>query len=128
MRPDIPRHLGEVAPRALATLLDNRPAPHFWPIHPGGRAIVDRLAELFALTPEQVAASLEEWFLAGAADGFNIMPDSFPSGVESFVDEVVPRLRQRGLFRHEYQGSTLREHLGLPYPASRYEQPAAASA
>ncbi|MED5609650.1 MULTISPECIES: LLM class flavin-dependent oxidoreductase [Pseudomonas] len=79
-------------------------------------------------TPEQVAASLEEWFLAGAADGFNIMPDSFPSGVEIFVDEVVPRLRKRGLFRHEYQGSTLREHLGLPYPASQYEHPAAASA
>jgi len=73
-------------------------------------------------TPEQVADTLEEWFLAGAADGFNIMPDSFPSGVEIFVDEVVPLLRKRGIFRHEYSGSTLRDHLGLPYPHSQFEQ------
>lgn len=72
-------------------------------------------------TPEQVADTLEEWFLAGAADGFNIMPDMFPSGVEIFVDEVVPLLRKRGVFRHEYSGSTLRDHLGLPYPRSQYE-------
>lgn len=71
-------------------------------------------------TPEQVADTLEHWFLAGAADGFNIMPDMFPSGVEVFVDEVVPLLRKRGVFRHEYSGSTLREHLGLPYPQSQY--------
>jgi predicted naringenin-chalcone synthase len=58
LSPDIPRHLGEVAPRALATLLDGRPTPRFWAIHPGGPAIVDRLAELFLLAPEHVAASL----------------------------------------------------------------------
>jgi predicted naringenin-chalcone synthase len=58
LSPDIPRHLGEVAPRALAALLDGRPAPGFWAIHPGGRAIVERLAELFALTSGQIAASL----------------------------------------------------------------------
>jgi FMN-dependent oxidoreductase (nitrilotriacetate monooxygenase family) len=79
-------------------------------------------------TPEQVADSLEHWFRAGAADGFNIMPDMFPSGVEIFVDEVVPLLRRKGVFRHEYSGSTLREHLGLPYPASQYEQQPAVSA
>src|SRR5690606_39142428 len=73
-------------------------------------------------TPEQVADSLEQWFLAGAADGFNIMPDMFPSGVEVFVDEVVPLLRKRGVFRHEYAGSTLRDHLGLPHPRSQYER------
>ncbi|WP_175650299.1 LLM class flavin-dependent oxidoreductase [Pseudomonas sp. Marseille-P9899] len=71
-------------------------------------------------TPEQVADTLAEWFLAHAADGFNIMPDMFPSGVEAFVDEVVPLLRKRGLFRHEYTGSTLREHLGLPFPVNQY--------
>jgi len=58
LSPDIPRHLGKVAPRALTALLDGRPAPHFWAIHPGGRAIVDRLAELFVLAPEHIAASL----------------------------------------------------------------------
>jgi predicted naringenin-chalcone synthase len=58
LSPDIPRHLGEVAPRALAALLDGGPAPRFWAIHPGGRAIVERLAELFELAPADVAASL----------------------------------------------------------------------
>jgi len=71
-------------------------------------------------TPEQVAETLTEWFLAGAGDGFNIMPDVFPSGAEIFVDHVVPELRKRGVFRHEYTGATLRDHLGLPRPASQY--------
>lgn len=65
-------------------------------------------------TPEQIAETLTEWFLAGAGDGFNIMPDTFPSGAEIFADQVVPELRKRGVFRREYEGSTLREHLGLP--------------
>lgn len=69
---------------------------------------------------EQVADTLEEWFLAGAADGFNLMPDMFPSGAEIFVDEVVPILRKRGIFRHEYTGTTLRDHLGLPIAANQY--------
>lgn len=69
---------------------------------------------------EQVADTLEEWFLAGAGDGFNLMPDMFPSGAEIFVDEVVPILRKRGVFRHEYTGSTLREHLGLPFAPNQY--------
>jgi FMN-dependent oxidoreductase (nitrilotriacetate monooxygenase family) len=71
-------------------------------------------------TPEQVADSLEQWFRAGAADGFNIMPDAFPSGAEIFVDQVVPLLRKRGVFRHEYTGKTLRDHLGLARPDSQY--------
>jgi FMN-dependent oxidoreductase (nitrilotriacetate monooxygenase family) len=78
-------------------------------------------------TPEQVADSLTQWFLSGAADGFNIMPDLFPSGVQVFVDEVVPLLRKRGVFRHEYSASTLREHLGLPYPRSQFAAEAAAA-
>jgi FMN-dependent oxidoreductase (nitrilotriacetate monooxygenase family) len=71
-------------------------------------------------TPEQIADTLEEWFLAGAADGFNLMPDMFPSGAEIFVDHVVPELRKRGVFRHEYAGTTLRDHLGLARPDSLY--------
>ena len=70
--------------------------------------------------PERIADTLEEWFLAGAADGFNLMPDYFPSGAADFVDHVVPILRQRGVFRHEYTGTTLREHLGLPRPENQY--------
>jgi FMN-dependent oxidoreductase (nitrilotriacetate monooxygenase family) len=74
----------------------------------------------FAGTPEQVADALESWFLAGAADGFNIMPAALPSGLEEFVDHVVPLLQARGLFREEYTGSTLREHYGLARPANQY--------
>ncbi|RVT95967.1 LLM class flavin-dependent oxidoreductase [Rhodovarius crocodyli] len=67
-------------------------------------------------TPEQVADGLQEWFEAGAADGFNIMPPWFPTAFDDFVDQVVPILQKRGLFRQEYTASTLRGHLGLPRP------------
>jgi FMN-dependent oxidoreductase (nitrilotriacetate monooxygenase family) len=77
-------------------------------------------------TPEQVADSIEQWFLGGAADGFNIMPAVLPSGLEAFVDHVVPLLQQRGLFRREYAGSTLREHYGLPVPGGSELQQASA--
>ncbi|MCF2573849.1 LLM class flavin-dependent oxidoreductase [Brevibacterium sp. UCMA 11754] len=70
----------------------------------------------FAGTPEQVADAIEEWFNAGAADGFNIMPPALPSGLEAFVDTVIPILRERGLFRHDYEATTLRGHYGLPTP------------
>ena len=73
----------------------------------------------FTGTPEQAADDIERWFTGGAADGFNIMPPVLPSGLETFVDHVVPILRERGLFREEYTGSTLREHYGLPVPQPR---------
>ncbi|MEO3781295.1 LLM class flavin-dependent oxidoreductase [Micromonospora sp. B11E3] len=82
----------------------------------------------FAGTPEQVADAIESWFRSGAADGFNIMPPVLPSGLEAFVDHVVPILQRRGLFRTEYTGTTLRDHYGLPRPANQFtRQPAAAS-
>ncbi|MCC0806839.1 LLM class flavin-dependent oxidoreductase [Methylobacterium sp. W2] len=71
-------------------------------------------------TPEAVADDIEAWFRAGAADGFNLMPDVLPSGLETFVETVVPILQKRGLFRTAYAGTTLRDHLGLERPASRY--------
>lgn len=64
-------------------------------------------------TAEDVADQLQHWFEAGAADGFNIMPPYLPGGLDDFVDQVVPLLQRRGLFRRRYQGRTLREHLGL---------------
>ncbi|SEG93358.1 FMN-dependent oxidoreductase, nitrilotriacetate monooxygenase family [Actinacidiphila yanglinensis] len=73
----------------------------------------------FAGTAEQVADTIEHWYDAGAADGFNIMPAVLPSGLELFVDRVVPILQERGLFRTEYTGRTLREHYGLPRPSNR---------
>ena len=72
----------------------------------------------FTGTPEQVADSLEEWFTTGAADGFNVMPPVLPAGLDAFVEQVVPILQQRGLFRTAYTGTTLREHYGLPVPAT----------
>lgn len=81
----------------------------------------------FVGTPVQVADTIEEWFTTGASDGFNVMPAVMPSGLEVFVDQVVPILQERGLFRREYEGSTLRDHLGLDVPTARgVEQWAAA--
>ncbi|WP_458097908.1 LLM class flavin-dependent oxidoreductase [Roseomonas sp. WA12] len=65
---------------------------------------------------ERVADTLEEWFLSGAADGFNVMPPWFHAGFEDFVNLVVPILQERGLFRRDYAGMTLRENLGLLRP------------
>jgi len=79
-------------------------------------------------TPETVADSLERWFKEGAADGFNIMPPTMPGGLDDFVDHVVPLLQERGLFRTEYEGRTLRENLGLPRPANRFAEARAGQA
>ncbi|MCR8635880.1 LLM class flavin-dependent oxidoreductase [Paenibacillus radicis (ex Xue et al. 2023)] len=74
----------------------------------------------FAGTPEQLADLMEEWLDHGACDGFNIMPSHYLRGLEEFVDHVVPILQQRGRYRTEYTGSTLRDHLGLANPANRW--------
>lgn len=64
-------------------------------------------------TPKRIADTLEEWFVEEAADGFNILPPYFPGALTDFVDLVVPELQARGVFRREYQGTTLRDHFGL---------------
>lgn len=74
-------------------------------------------------TPQTIADQLQQWFEEGGADGFNIMSPWFPGGLDDFIELVVPELRRRGLFRTEYEGRTLREHLGLQRP----EHPAALS-
>jgi len=90
------------------------------------RQLIGRLGggrghQTFAGTPEQVADTIERWFTLGAADGFNIMPAVLPSGLELFVEQVVPILRARGLLRTEYgPRQTLRERYGLPRPANQY--------
>ncbi len=70
----------------------------------------------FAGTPEQVADELEAWFKAGAADGFNLMPPIIPWMLDVFVEEVIPLLQRRGLFRGVYAGTMLRDHYGLERP------------
>lgn len=69
-------------------------------------------------TPEQIVDQLEDWFVNGAADGFNIMPPTFPEGFKDIVELVIPELQRRGLFRTEYEGTTLRENLGLKVPTA----------
>ncbi|MBV6754066.1 LLM class flavin-dependent oxidoreductase [Pseudomonas chlororaphis] len=71
-------------------------------------------------TPTQIADELQTWFEQGAADGFNVLVPHLPGGLEDFAVSVVPELQRRGLFRTEYQGTTLREHLGLARPANRF--------
>jgi alkanesulfonate monooxygenase SsuD/methylene tetrahydromethanopterin reductase-like flavin-dependent oxidoreductase (luciferase family) len=65
-------------------------------------------------TPEQVADEIEAWFVQRAADGFNINFDIFPSGLEQIADHLIPELQRRGIFRTEYESTTLRGHYGLP--------------
>jgi FMN-dependent oxidoreductase (nitrilotriacetate monooxygenase family) len=68
-------------------------------------------------TPQMVADIIQRWIDAGAADGFNIMVDMLPSGIDDVVDLLVPELQRRGLFHLDYEGTTLRENLGLALPA-----------
>jgi FMN-dependent oxidoreductase (nitrilotriacetate monooxygenase family) len=69
-------------------------------------------------TPELIADEMQRWIEERGADGFNLMPPSLPDGIEDFIEQVVPVLRARGLFRRDYAGRTLRDHLGLPRPAA----------
>ena len=71
-------------------------------------------------TPETVADMMEEWLVERGSDGFNVMFPYLPGGLDDFVDKVVPELQRRGIFRREYEGTTLRENLGLPRPPNRF--------
>ena len=71
-------------------------------------------------TPESIVDTLQEWFEGEGADGFNILPPWLPTGLTDFVDLVIPELQRRGLFRTQYEGRTLRENLGLPFPETRW--------
>ena len=67
-------------------------------------------------TPQTIADELERWFVEKAADGFNLLPPHVPGAINEFVDRVVSELQRRGLFRTDYEGATLRENLGVPFP------------
>lgn len=71
-------------------------------------------------TPTEIADFMEEWFEAGAADGFILMCPTLPASLTDFVELVLPELRRRGLFREDYEGKTLRDNLGLSMPKNRY--------
>jgi alkanesulfonate monooxygenase len=78
----------------------------------GGHALVG--------TPQTIADEMEEWLKRDACDGFNMMFPYLPAGLDDFVDLVVPELQRRGIFRREYEGTTLRENLGLPRPKNQF--------
>ena len=87
----------------------------------GQRVAGARGKNTFHGSPKKVADYMESWFNAGASDGFCIMPPYIPGQHDDFVNLVIPELQKRGLFRKEYEGNMLRDHLGLPYPKSRYQ-------
>jgi len=75
-------------------------------------------------TPEYMADEMEKWLQEEAADGFNVVCNHYPKPFEEFCRQVVPELQRRGIFRTEYQGTTLRDHLGLRVPENRYTRQA----
>jgi FMN-dependent oxidoreductase (nitrilotriacetate monooxygenase family) len=79
-------------------------------------------------TPAQLADDMQEWLEADACDGFNLMFAHYPKPLEEFVTLVVPELQRRGIFRTEYEGTTLRAHLGVPIPANSLAAKATADA
>jgi FMN-dependent oxidoreductase (nitrilotriacetate monooxygenase family) len=71
-------------------------------------------------TAHSIADQMEQWLVEEGSDGFNVMFPYLPGGLDDFVDKVVPELQRRDIFRREYEGTTLREHLGLPRPVNRF--------
>ena len=67
-------------------------------------------------TPKMIADHLEEWFTQKAADGFNLLPPHVPGAINQFVELIVPELQRRGLYRTDYEGTMLRQNLGVPFP------------
>lgn len=101
----------------------------------GGEPTLRELCQRFAAsrghysivgTPQDVADEIQRWLDNDACDGFNFVPSIFPTGLDDFVDLVVPELQKRGIFRTQYEGPTLRDVLGLRYPVSRYAERKAA--
>ena len=80
------------------------------------RLVGSRSHRVIVGTAQDVADDLEHWFSSGACDGFNIMPATFPQGLDDFVELCIPELQRRGLFRTEYEAATLRGNLGLEIP------------
>ena len=71
-------------------------------------------------TPRAIADEMEQWLDARGCDGFNVMFPYLSAGLDDVIDKLVPELQRRGLFRREYQGTTLRHTLGLPRPTNRF--------
>ena len=92
--------------------------------HLNVRQLAQRIGGFWGLafvgTPATIADEMEEWLLSDASDGFNVMFPFLPEGLDDFVDKVVPELQRRGIYRREYEGTTLRDSLGLARPKNRF--------
>jgi alkanesulfonate monooxygenase SsuD/methylene tetrahydromethanopterin reductase-like flavin-dependent oxidoreductase (luciferase family) len=73
-------------------------------------------------TASMIVDEMQAWFDGYGVDGFLIQPSTLPGGLDDFVELVIPELQDRGLFRFKYESPTLRDNLGLPRPASRYQR------
>jgi FMN-dependent oxidoreductase (nitrilotriacetate monooxygenase family) len=74
----------------------------------------------FVGTPRTIADEMERWLFEEGSDGFNVVFPFLPQGLDDVTERLVPELQRRGLFRREYEGRTLRDHLGLPRPENRF--------
>jgi len=74
----------------------------------------------FVGTPETVAEEMQSWLVEQASDGFTVVFPYLPQGLDDVTERLIPELQRRGIFRRDYEGTTLREHLGLPRPANRF--------
>lgn len=109
--PELPESNGEVGRRQL--ILEKARAPGATIRSLAAEMVQNRGHLRVVGTPARVADFMADWFTAGACDGFNILAPFHPGGLAEFVEGVVPELQRRGLFRHDYDGQTLRDHLGL---------------
>jgi FMN-dependent oxidoreductase (nitrilotriacetate monooxygenase family) len=74
----------------------------------------------FVGTPESIADDMQQWLNEEACDGFTCVMPYLPQGLDDVCHRLVPELQRRGIFRKEYEGTMLREHLGLPRPGNRF--------
>lgn len=74
----------------------------------------------FVGTPESIADEFETWLKEEACDGFTVTFPFLPQGLDAIADQLIPELQRRGIFRKDYEGDTLREHLGLPRPKNKF--------
>lgn len=114
--PEIPQSQGSQG--TMKRIVDHAARENLSIIQIARQIAAGRTSKTVTGTAEDVANLLESWFKEGAADGFVIAAPILPDMLARFVDGVVPILQRRGLFRQDYEGATLRDHLGLARPAS----------
>lgn len=119
--PDLP--LSQIRGQSFAKVLLAKARRENWTLKDLHDLIALSRAYLVAVgTPQSVADIMQEWFDAGACDGFMLTPAFFPTSLSDFTELVVPELQKRDIFRKDYTATTLRGHMGLPVPKNRYEK------